>query len=116
MASLPDSAESCELPLVTMVFCSVDGGKQYVGRHRHDALDVHTELVAVMRSVLLQVGTNTSMHDLLYASIRPAGFEYSSCHTQIPGSYFVRQQDGELKYMVVFNSPQVNQWEGRGCT
>ena len=62
MASLPESEEgACELPLVTMVFCSVDGGKQYVGRHRQDALNVHTELVAVMRSVLLQVGTNLEL-------------------------------------------------------
>ena len=28
---------------------------------------------------------------------------------QIPGGYFVRQQDGELKYMVVFSNPQVGQ-------
>ena len=35
---------------------------------------------------------------------------YFALPAQIPGGgYFVRQQDGELKYMVVFNSPQVNQ-------
>ena len=33
---------------------------------------------------------------------------------QIPGGYFVRQQDGELKYMAVFCTPQVNQ-QGLRC-
>jgi len=27
--------------------------------------------------------------------------------SQVPGGYFVRQQDGELKYMVVFKTPEV---------
>ena len=26
---------------------------------------------------------------------------------QVPGGYFVRQQDGDLKYLVAFNSPEV---------
>jgi hypothetical protein len=38
-----------------MVFCAVDGGKQFTTWQRRDARDVHNELVAVMRSVLLQV-------------------------------------------------------------
>ena len=42
---------------VTMVFCCVDGGKQFATRQRRDAREVHNELVAVMRSVLLQVWT-----------------------------------------------------------
>jgi len=43
------------IPPVTMVFCAVDGGKQFTTWQRRDARDVHNELVAVMRSVLLQV-------------------------------------------------------------
>ena len=42
-------------PSVTMVFCCVDGGKQFVAKHRRDAEHVHQQLVAVMRSVLVQV-------------------------------------------------------------
>ena len=44
-------------PSVTMVFCCVDGGKQFVAKHRNDAQHVHQELVAVMRSILIQVWT-----------------------------------------------------------
>ena len=43
------------LPNVTMVFCSVDGGKQFVSRHRRDAQMVHNVLVSMLRSVLQQV-------------------------------------------------------------
>ena len=50
-----DSANSVILPPVTMVFCSVDCAKQYISRQRRDAHEVHNELVAVLRSVLLQV-------------------------------------------------------------
>ena len=42
-------------PSVTMVFCSVDGGKQFVAKYRSDAEHVHQQLVAVMRSILVQV-------------------------------------------------------------
>ena len=54
-----DSAESQKgHPSVTMVFFSVDGGKQFVAKHRRDAEHVHQQLVAVMRSVLVQVEGN----------------------------------------------------------
>ena len=43
------------IPPVTMVFCAVEGGKQYATWQRKDAREVHNELVAVMKSVLLQV-------------------------------------------------------------
>lgn len=48
---------SGNLPVnVTMVFCTVDGGKQYVLRYRREAREVHLQLVALIRSTLLQVG------------------------------------------------------------
>ena len=48
---------SGNLPVnVTMVFCTVDGGKQYVLRYRREAREVHLQLVALIRSMLLQVG------------------------------------------------------------
>ena len=62
-----------------MVFCSVEGGKQYSAWNRQDAREVHLQLLAVMYSVLRQV----------------------------PGGYFVRHQDGEFKYIVVFSKPEV---------
>ncbi|GAX78736.1 hypothetical protein CEUSTIGMA_g6173.t1 [Chlamydomonas eustigma] len=52
----------------------VEGGKHYAAWHRKDALELSRELAAVMRSIL----------------------------RQISGSYFVRQQDGDLKYMTTF--------------
>ena len=39
-----------------MVFCMVDGGKQFAAKHRHDARVVHAELVALIRGLLRQVG------------------------------------------------------------
>ena len=38
-----------------MVFCMVDGGKQFAAKHRHDARVVHAELVALIRGLLRQV-------------------------------------------------------------
>ena len=67
------------LPLVTMVFCSVESGKQYAGWNRADAQVVHSEISALMRGVLRQV----------------------------PGGYFVRRQDGELRYLLSFRKPEV---------
>ena len=66
-----------------MVFCSIEGGKQYSSlRSKADVRDVHLELIAVMRGAL----------------------------KQIPGGYFVRHQDGEFKYLVVFAHPEVGGW------
>ena len=66
-----------------MVFCSIEGGKQYASlRSKADVRDVHMELIAVMRGALKQV----------------------------PGGYFVRHQDGEFKYLVVFAHPEVGGW------
>ena len=45
------------LATVTMVFCSVDGGKAFATRHRSSAKEVHAELVAVMRNALRSVCT-----------------------------------------------------------
>ena len=67
------------LPHVTAAFCSIEGGKQYASSNKQDARDVHLELLAVMYGVLRSV----------------------------PGGYFVRHQDGELKYLVVFAHPEV---------
>ncbi len=49
------------LPPVSMVFSIVDGGKQYASKHREDAEEVHLQLLAVMRSVLLQVTVGCSL-------------------------------------------------------
>ena len=67
------------LPLVTAVFCSAEGGKQYASWRRLDAREVHLELLTVMRNIL----------------------------RQIPGGYLVKHRDGDLKYLVVFSSPEV---------
>ena len=45
------------LPSVSAVFCKVDGGRQYTLRYRHDAAEVHLQLMAVVQSVLRQVWT-----------------------------------------------------------
>ena len=66
------------LPKVTAVFCMVDGGKAYTARNRSEAKLVNAEIVAVMRNAL----------------------------RQIPGGYFVRQQDGDLKYILTFSFPE----------
>ena len=68
------------LPLVTVAFCVVDGGKQYAAWNKADVHSVHDELMTIMHGVL----------------------------TQIPGGYFVRHQEGELRYMVAFDEPQVH--------
>ena len=78
-----DPLSAGSLPPVTMVFCSIEGGKQYASlRSKADARDVHLELIAVMRGALKQV----------------------------PGGYFVRHQDGEFNYLVVFAHPEVSGW------
>ena len=68
------------LPLITAVFCSAEGGKQYASWRRLDAREVHLELLTIMRNIL----------------------------RQIPGGYLVKHRDGDLKYLVVFNSPEVS--------
>ncbi|GAX78739.1 hypothetical protein CEUSTIGMA_g6176.t1 [Chlamydomonas eustigma] len=60
------------------VFAQVDGGKQFATRFRKDAHDMCLELVAVMRSVV----------------------------RQIPGSYFVRLQEAEMKYICIFRNAE----------
>ncbi len=54
------------------------GGKAYATKHREDADRVHNEIAALMRTLLMAV----------------------------PGGYFVRHQDGDLKYIVAFGSPE----------
>ena len=66
------------LPQVTAVFCMVDGGTAYAARNRSEAKLVNAEIMAVMRNAL----------------------------RQIPGGYFVRQQDGDLKYILAFSFPE----------
>lgn len=68
-----------ELPHVTIAFCAVDDAKAYSLRNRSDARQVHLALQAVIRSVVRQV----------------------------PGGYFVKEQDGELKFMLAFKHPTV---------
>lgn len=44
------------LPKVTMVFTAVEGAKPFALRHRsRDVREIHAELLAVVRSCLLQV-------------------------------------------------------------
>ncbi len=43
------------LPYITMVFCSVDGGKVFATKSRSMAKDVHSIIASVVRSVLRQV-------------------------------------------------------------
>lgn len=44
------------LPKVTMVFTAVEGAKPFALRHRsRDVREIHSELLAVVRSCLLQV-------------------------------------------------------------
>ena len=62
-----------------MVFASLEGGKLYAAQNRIDGRAVHMQVVALMRSILRQV----------------------------PGGYLVRHQDGELKYLAVFERPEV---------
>ncbi|KAG1652770.1 hypothetical protein FOA52_009371, partial [Chlamydomonas sp. UWO 241] len=82
--SLPLSSDEIVPPglpdvAVTMVFASVEGAKMFTAMNRRTARYAHDEIVAVMRSVLLQM----------------------------PGGYLVRAQDGDLKYMVAFCSPEL---------
>ena len=63
-------------PPVTMVFCCVDGGKQFVAKHRRDAEQLHQQLVAVMRSVLMQV-LAVVMFTLLFCKACPSHFSNS---------------------------------------
>ena len=82
-----DPLSAGSLPHVTMVFCSIEGGKQYAfSKSKADVRDVNLELVAIMRGALRQV----------------------------PGGYFVRHQDGEFKYLVVFAHPEVSGTWGWG--
>ncbi|GAX78935.1 hypothetical protein CEUSTIGMA_g6375.t1 [Chlamydomonas eustigma] len=71
-------SSSLGLTRISMVFCMVEGGKAYASRSRGDAQQVIAEIAALMRSLLRQV----------------------------PGGYFVRQQDGDMKFIVAFNSPE----------
>ncbi|KAG1668570.1 hypothetical protein FOA52_007304 [Chlamydomonas sp. UWO 241] len=69
-----DDAAVGGLDPVAMLFVSVEGAKDYTQSHRADAVTVYLELSAIVRTLL----------------------------RQIPGGYLVRQQDGELKYLVAF--------------
>ncbi len=68
------------LPPVTIVSYSVAGSKLYAASSKgKDALNLHLELMAVMRGALRQV----------------------------PGGYLVRRQAAEFKYLLVFDHPEV---------
>ena len=69
---------SSGMPFIGMVFCLVEGGKGYASKHRADASVVHQELVAIIKSTL----------------------------RQIPQGYFVRSQDGDLKYLIAFSTSE----------
>ena len=118
-ASSPDIASPAHPP-VTMVFCCADGGKHYVNKNRRDAEAVHNELVAVMKSVLLHVShimKRSPVMGNMKIDVVPQINDANRCLAetlnlikstyQVPGGYFVRQQDGELKYMVAFSTPEV---------
>ncbi|GAX74576.1 hypothetical protein CEUSTIGMA_g2025.t1 [Chlamydomonas eustigma] len=76
LVGMSESAPT-SLPNVTMVFCCVDGGKDYAKKHREEAHVIHTIIAGII-------------HDTM---------------RQVPGSYLCRMQDGDLKYMVVFSTP-----------
>ena len=63
-----------------MVFVLVEGGKAFAAKSRGEAEQMHLEIVALMKSLLRVV----------------------------PGGYFVRQQDGDLKYLVAFSSSEAS--------
>ncbi|GAX81930.1 hypothetical protein CEUSTIGMA_g9358.t1, partial [Chlamydomonas eustigma] len=65
-------------PPVTHVFCKVEKTGGVGGLSKRDMDDLHAELVALMYSIM----------------------------RQIPDSYMMREQDGELKYIAVFASPE----------
>ncbi len=67
------------LPPITMAFAIVDGGKTFAARHRRDVRRVNDVCAACIRS----------------------------CLRVVPGGYLCRLQDGDLKYMVAFASPEV---------
>ncbi|GAX82930.1 hypothetical protein CEUSTIGMA_g10357.t1 [Chlamydomonas eustigma] len=74
-----DSSLSCPLlPTVTTVFSMVEGGRHFASGHQLEAKNMVAELEALM----LQISR------------------------QLSGSYFVRQQEGEFKFMFVFCSPE----------
>ncbi|GAX78741.1 hypothetical protein CEUSTIGMA_g6178.t1 [Chlamydomonas eustigma] len=66
------------LAMSPLSFAWLTGGKQFALKHRKDASDMGRDTAAIMRSVVRQV----------------------------PGGYFLRQQDGDLKYVLVFSTPE----------
>ena len=65
------------IPNITMVFCMVEGGKVFAARSRADAKVVHETLSSVISDTI----------------------------KDFPGGYLCRKQDGDLKYMLAFDSP-----------
>ena len=64
---------------ITTVFCMVEGGKKYAERNRRDARVMVLELLAIMHS----------------------------CLRQVSSGYFVKELDGDVKFMLAFSNPEV---------
>ncbi|GLI65643.1 hypothetical protein VaNZ11_009242 [Volvox africanus] len=67
-----------ELPAITMAFAIAEGGKTYATRYRRDVRRVNDVAAACIRA----------------------------CLRVVSGGYLCRLQDGDLKYMVAFATPQ----------
>ena len=103
-------------PPVTIVFCAVEEGRMFCNRHRKASLVVHQELLALMRTVLRQVGV-TSWNECrrqanLEVHIPPIQYYINEmrCYLlpplQIPGGYLVKHFEGDLRFMLSFDSPE----------
>jgi class 3 adenylate cyclase len=66
-------------PFLATVFLQVDGGKAYAAKHRADAAEVHSILLALIKTTLRL--TN-------------------------PGGYLNKAQDNELKYLLTFSTTE----------
>ncbi|GIL61956.1 hypothetical protein Vafri_16318 [Volvox africanus] len=67
-----------ELPAITMAFAIAEAGKTYAGKYRRDVRRVNDVAAACIRA----------------------------CLRVVSGGYLCRLQDGDLKYMVAFASPE----------
>ena len=80
-ATLWSHGKSSVLPPVTMVFASVEGARQLARRHRVLACATHRILSETLRAILRDQDSPAT-------------------------GYLCREQEGDLKYMIVFSSPR----------
>ncbi|KXZ47811.1 hypothetical protein GPECTOR_32g423 [Gonium pectorale] len=104
------------LPPITMVFAIVENGKAFSAKFRRDARRVHDLIAACIRACLRCCGAGAAPGGAAgaisaaavaaAAALQASDLTVGAGGARGGGGYLCRMQDGDLKYMVAFATPQ----------